>query len=418
VGCAGATPIYSRRRTHRNNYLYLITSSFAQLIGWAGNHMKTTKLLSLLFLILWATVTGQAQAKATTTPASTLPEKLTAAEFARLVTEFSEPGGDFLSDNLISNETAYLPVLSKLKELKATSGAYIGVGPEQNFTYIAKIRPRIAFIIDIRHMAVMQHLMYKAIFHLSPDRTQFLSKLLSRPISKEKAPAVQASVTELLDYFSRTAKDEKFYAANMAEIRKTIEQEFQLKVSPTDQAELDYVLRSFKLDGLEVSFRFGGGWSYFPTLKEIVTQTDTSGKADNFLASAEDYDFVRQLQLKNLIVPINGDFGGKKALVAIGTYLRKNGVTVSAFYTSNVEQYLFGDYTFDAFVRNVKQLPLNEQSLFIRSVLDRYDHPTRAHGHLFTMLLQRMPIFLKDYDEGRYRDYYQLVTTNYISVGQ
>ena len=366
------------------------------------------------FLILLATVGGLAQTK----PAPSLPDKLTTAEFARLMMEMSEPGGDFLSDNLISNETAYVPVLSKLKELNATGGAYIGVGPEQNFTYIAKIRPRIAFILDIRHLAAMHHLLYKALFHLSPDRPQFMARLLSRPLVKDKPMAATAAVQELLDYFARAKVDEALYAATLAEVRKTIEKDFQIKLSEMDGKELEHVLHSFKADGMEIAFRFGGGWRYFPTLREIVAQTDANGKSGHFLGSAEDYDFVRQLQMKNLIIPITGDFGGKKALATIGDYLRKNGVTVTAFYLSNVEQYLFGDYTFGAFVANVKKLPINEQSLFIRSVLDRYDHPTHAPGHLFTMLLQRMGVFVKDFDDGKYKDYYQLVITNYIGVGK
>jgi len=365
-------------------------------------------------LILWATIGALAQTK----PAASLPDKLTAAEFARLMTEMSEPGGDFLSDNLISNETAYLPVLAKLKELNATGGAYIGVGPEQNFTYIAKIRPRIAFILDIRHLAAMHHLLYKALFHLSPERGQFLARLLSRPLAKDKPVAANATAQELLDYIARTKVDDAYYTATLAEVRKTIEKDFQIKLSEMDVKELEHVLHSFKADGLEIAFRFGGGWSYFPTLREVIAQTDANGKSGHFLGSAEDYDFVRQLQMKNLIIPITGDFGGKKALAAIGDYLRKNGVTVTAFYLSNVEQYLFGDYTFNAFVANVKKLPITDQSLFIRSVLDRYDHPTHIPGHLFTMLLQRMTVFVKDYDEGKYRDYYQLVITNYIGVGK
>lgn len=374
--------------------------------------MKLHK-LSLTFLLL-LTIGALAQTKQTAAPS--LPDKLNAAEFARLMTEMSEPGGDFLSDNLISNETAYLPVLAKLKELNATGGAYIGVGPEQNFTYIAKIRPRIAFIIDIRHLAATHHLLYKALFHLSPERGQFLARLLSRPMAKDKPLAANVAVAEMLDYFVRTKGDEAFFNATLAEVRKTIEKEFQIKLSDTDQKELEYVLHSFKADGLDIAFRFGGGWSYFPTLREVIAQTDANGKSGHFLASVEDYDFVRQLQMKNLIIPITGDFGGKKALAAIGDYLRKNNVTVTAFYLSNVEQYLFGDYTFGAFVANVKKLPINEQSLFIRSVLDRYDHPTHAPGHLFTMLMQRIGVFVKDYDEGKYKDYYQLVITNYIGV--
>src|SRR5436853_1013764 len=71
-------------------------------------------------------------------------------EFAALSSRLSEPGGFFDSDNLISNETSYLHVFGKLTEMKVKGGAYVGVGPDQNFTYIAKIRPTRAIIIDIR----------------------------------------------------------------------------------------------------------------------------------------------------------------------------------------------------------------------------------------------------------------------------
>src|SRR5262245_14248768 len=63
---------------------------------------------------------------------------LTPAEFSRLIQDSSEEGGYFFSDNLVSNETPYLTVVDKLKQLSQPGGAYIGVGPEQNFTYIAK----------------------------------------------------------------------------------------------------------------------------------------------------------------------------------------------------------------------------------------------------------------------------------------
>ncbi len=378
--------------------------------------MRLQKLTWLLLIILLPVIGAWAQAKQS--PDATLPEKLTAAEFAHLITDFSEPGGDFLSDNLISNETAYVPVLSKLQELNATGGAYIGVGPEQNFSYIAKIRPRVAFIVDIRHLAVTQHLLYKALFHLSTDRAQFLSRLLSRPLAKEKPLGANASMPELLDYFGNVNADEKMYVANLAEIRQTIAKDFQLKFSEAEQKELEYVLHSFRADGLGIAFRFGGNWNYFPTLKEVLLQTDPSGKNNHFLASTDDYNFVRQLHQKNLIIPINGNFGGNKALAAIGDYLRKNSVTVTTFYLSNVEQYLFDDNLFEAFVSNVKKLPLSENSLFIRSVLDRYNHPSHTYGHLFAMLLQRIPVFLEDHKAGRYRNYYQLVNTHYIGIGK
>jgi len=344
-------------------------------------------------------------------------EGLSAAEFSRLSRDLSEEGGYFRSDNFTSNETPYLHVVDKLRQLGATGGAYLGVGPEQNFTYIAKVRPRIAFIVDIRRQAIIQHLMYKAIFHLSPNRTQFLSRLLSRPLPKEKASAPEASVEDILTFFNKAPADDQAYAANLALIRKTIQEDFQFPLSEHDQASLEYVYKNFRNEGLDIAFRIDGSrGGYFPTLKDLIVQPDLNGKLGNFLASAEDYDFVRSLHRKNLIIPVVGDFGGKKALAAVGDYLRKNGFTVTAFYTSNVEQYLFESGSFAAFANNVRKLPITERSLFIRSASGRYPHPARLPGHRSATLLQQMQVFLRDFDEGRYQNYYDLVTTHYIAA--
>src|SRR3989304_5084437 len=113
--------------------------------------------------------------------ANSLPP-ISASEFSRMIQEFSEKGGYFQSDNFTSNETAYLHILGRLKELGVSGGAYVGVGPEQNFTYIAKIRPQIAFIVYIRRQAIIQHLLYKSLFHLARNRVQFLSLLLRKPL--------------------------------------------------------------------------------------------------------------------------------------------------------------------------------------------------------------------------------------------
>ncbi|MBS1788027.1 MAG: hypothetical protein JST85_09910 [Acidobacteria bacterium] len=368
------------------------------------------------------------------------PESISAADFSKLIREMSEEGGYFLSDNFSSNETSYLHIVDKLRQMSASGGAYIGVGPEQNFTYIAKIRPRIAFIIDIRRQAVIQHLMYKAIFHLSPTRTEFLSRLLCKPLPGEKPvvekaaetskdkpeapkpaiPKADAPIEEVLAFFNKLAPTDAAYAANLAEIIKTIETEFQFPLSKDDRASLDYVYKSFRADGLEIAFRLdgGGGWSnYFPSLREMILQTDLNGKQGNFLAVADDYNFVRELHRKNLIIPIVGDFGGKKALTAIGDYLRKNGLTVTAYYLSNVEQYLFDGSSFDAFASNVKRLPLTEKSVFIRAVFNmRYSHPAAVPGHLSTTLMQLMTGFVKDFDAGKYHSYGDVIFTDYISA--
>ncbi|HKE03858.1 MAG TPA: hypothetical protein VKE91_07355 [Blastocatellia bacterium] len=387
---------------------------------------------ALLIAIIVALVTSAATTarRQSTARDPQPPEALPAAEFARLIRELSEEGGFFPSDNFTSNESSYLTVVDKLRRLGATGGAYIGVGPEQNFTYIAKIRPRIAFIVDIRRQAIIQHLMYKAIFHLAPTRAQFLSLLLSRPLPKQKAPAADATITDLLTFFSGVAADDKACADNLAAIKKAIQEDFQFTLSETDQSNLEYVYKSFRTDGLEIGFRLnsrfgggvggggfrGGGFGPFPNLKQLIEQTDLNGKQGNFLANAEDYDFVRGLHRKNLIIPVVGDFSGKKALAAVGDYLRKNGFTVTAFYTSNVEMVLFQNGIFEGFANNVKKLPVNDRSLIIRAAFSRYTHPARLSGYGTFTLLQQIPVFLRDFDEGRYQSYTDVINTHYIAA--
>ncbi|PYU98144.1 MAG: hypothetical protein DMG10_29045 [Acidobacteria bacterium] len=323
-------------------------------------------------------------------------EDISAAGFSRIVREFSEEDGFFRSDNFVSNETSYLHILDKLRVMGGSGGAYIGVGPEQNFTYIAKMRPRIAFIVDIRRQAMIQHLMLKAIFQLSENRAEFLSRLVSRPLTGEDVPGRGAPIDKILAYLSASPASEEYFTANLASIRKLIQNDLQFPGTGN----------------------WGGPqWAGFPSLKELVLESDLHGRPGNFLVTDEDYAFVRDLQRRNRIIPVVGNFSGTKALAAVADYLKKNGYTVSAFYTSNVEQYLFANGTFAAFVENVRKLPITEKSLFIRAFPNmREPHPARIPGHRLTTLLQKVSDFLQDYDKSLYPDYWSLVTTHYIAA--
>src|SRR6516225_10100862 len=108
--------------------------------------------------------------------AEELSTRLTDDAFWKLVTDFSEPSGRFPSDNFASNELSIQRVLPQLVRGRKASGAYLGVGPEQNFTYIVALKPKIAFIIDIRRQNMVEHLMYKALFEMAADRADFLSR--------------------------------------------------------------------------------------------------------------------------------------------------------------------------------------------------------------------------------------------------
>ena len=349
-------------------------------------------------------------------------EKLSAAEFSRLVQDLSEEGGYFRSDNFTSNETSYLHIVDKLREMHISGGAYIGVGPEQNFTYVAKIRPHIAFVVDIRRQAMLQQLLYKALFHTSENRAQFLSNLLSRPLAGDGVPGKGSSTGRLVQYFVSAPASAQAFAANLGRVRKIIQGDFQFPLSEQDQERLQYVYSAFHREGLEISFRIGGtnwGPTSFPTLKDLILQPDLNGNLGNFLATEEDYRFVRNLELSNRIIPVVGDFAGPKALASVGEYLRKNGYTVRAFYTSNVEQFLFQNGIFRAFVENVRKLPIDSDSVFIRAVPTRgQPHPANVPGYRITTVLQQISVFLRDYDEGVYPDYRTLVTTHFIAGQQ
>src|SRR5262245_11794136 len=136
--------------------------------------MKTQRFIYAVFmLIVQLAVYSPARA------ADTLPSQLSDQEFWKLSSEFSEPDGTFRSDNLLSNESYFQYVIPQLKEL-AKGQVYMGVGPEQNFTYIAALKPKMVFIIDIRRGNLDLQLMYKALFEISKDRAEFVSRLFSR----------------------------------------------------------------------------------------------------------------------------------------------------------------------------------------------------------------------------------------------
>ncbi|HEX4998355.1 MAG TPA: hypothetical protein VFY29_09020, partial [Terriglobia bacterium] len=112
--------------------------------------------------------------------AQPLPDRLSDAEFWKMVSDFSEPGGSFRFENFLSNEIEYQRVIPFLVSAETPGGVYLGVGPEQNFTYLSALRPKMAFIIDIRRQNMVELMMYKALFEIAEDRADFVSRLFSR----------------------------------------------------------------------------------------------------------------------------------------------------------------------------------------------------------------------------------------------
>ena len=130
--------------------------------------------------------------------------------------------------------------------------------------------------------------------------------------------------------------------------------------------QLRSVFDAFYMYGPSITTRggFSGRGGDFSDLTGF--SLDATGQPKSFLSSEDNYRYVKSLHEHNLIVPVSGDFAGPKAIRTIGTYLHDHAGHVSAFYVSNVEQYLFGDGHAQAFYENVATLPMDSSSVFIR----------------------------------------------------
>jgi hypothetical protein len=298
------------------------------------------------------------------------PSRLGDQEFWTLLSDLSEPNGSFRSDNLVSNEIRYQDVIPQLVRTAKPGGIYIGVGPEQNFTYLAALRPRLAFILDVRRGNVDLHLMYKALFELSADRADFVSRLLSR---KRPAGLTAASTAaDLFNAFSSIEPNDGFSTETLAAIRNQLVTEHRFPLTGDDLMRIESIYRVFFLAGTKIQYSpygsFGG--TVQPTYAELMAATDQAGQARSYLASERAFAFMKDLERRNAVVPIVGDFAGAKALRAIGDFTRKRRATISAFYVSNVEEYLRQDHTWEGFCANVASLPTDDTSMFIRAVRD------------------------------------------------
>jgi hypothetical protein len=351
--------------------------------------------------------------------AQSLPSRLSDDEFWKLVNELSETGGYFRSDNFVSNETTFQHVIPELVKTHPTGGVYIGVGPDQNFTYIVALKPRLAIVTDIRRQNMIEQLMYKAVIELAPTRADFLSLLFSRP-----RPAGLSDTTgsvALLPAYIAAASDSVLYRKNLAKIKDHLVSRHHFALGNDDLSSLSYVYEAFFDAGPELTYSFSvgrqGRAGYFgrrmPSYADLMAETDALGMHHSYLANEENYRILRELETNNLLVPIVGDFAGEKALRAVGAYLKQHNATVTAFYTSNVEQYLFQQADdWKHFFANVAALPLDAKSTFIRAVFNYMgfrDPATGTPGPRSTTMLSPILDVLKAVDEGKIQTYYDVI---------
>ncbi|MEK6409761.1 MAG: hypothetical protein AABN34_22785 [Acidobacteriota bacterium] len=338
--------------------------------------------------------------------------------FAALSARLSETGGYFDSDNLISNETSYLHVVGKLRELGVSGGVYIGVGPDQSFSYIAKIRPKIAIMIDIRRDNLLQHLLFKALFARSRNRIEYLCTYFGKPFPKTKGWE-NRSAKDLVEYIDGTASDARLFERTLKEVRQDV-QKFGIPLSQSDLEIIAKVQRAFFGAGLDIRYSsyHRPPRSIYPPYRDLLLETDLAGQQQNYFNSEDDFQFIKKLEDQDMIVPVVGDLSGPQAVKAIGQYTAEIKERVSAFYVSNVEFYLQRQGTFDKFVENLKALPIDNRSVIIRSYFNYYApaHPQAEPNHFSTQLMERIDDLIKQCAGGECDSYNDIVTKNSIML--
>jgi hypothetical protein len=303
-----------------------------------------------------------------TAAAASLPARLNDQDFWRLVSESSEADGSFRSDNLLSNELGFQYVVPDLIKTTKPGRVYMGVGPEQNFTYIVATKPAMAFIVDIRRGNLDLQLMYKALFELSSDRAEFVSRLFSK--KRPEGLTAKSTSSDIFGAFWNVATEPGMFNENLQAIDNLLMKKHGFALSNDDLEGIKYVYNAFFLYGPKIQYSstssFGGSGQ--PSYADLMTAADVAGLEHSYLANEENFQFMKELETRNLVVPVIGNFGGPKAIRAVGKYLKDRNAVVTAFYLSNVEQYLRQDLIWDNFCANVATLPLDETSTFIRSV--------------------------------------------------
>jgi hypothetical protein len=329
--------------------------------------MTRRRALVLVIALLSVSFTGLTR-DALRAGAASLPDHLSDREYWNLVTEMSEPDGVFRSDNLLSNEIYLQTVIPDLVRNAKSGRVYLGVGPEQNFTYIAALKPRMVFIVDIRRGNLLLHLMYKALFELESDRVDFIFRLFSR--KRPEGLSAKSSANDIFTALEKVEASELLFKENLKIIQEHLTKKRHLALSPEDLKGIEYVYGTFSWYGPGLSYwsTGGRGAGRAPTYWDLMVADDGKGQLRSFLANEENFEVLRELHQKNLLVPVVGNFAGPKALRAVARYLKDHDAIVSAFYLSNVEQYLTREGTWYSFCANIATLPLDGTSTFIRSV--------------------------------------------------
>jgi hypothetical protein len=252
------------------------------------------------------------------------------------------------------------------------------------------------------------------LFSLSRNRIDYMSLLFGRAAPRDTTGWGARDIAALLRHVDGIRADSVPASRAVALVLERV-RSFGVPLSGEDLATVERFHRTFIANGPGLRFNSFGRApaAYYPDYRRLLRETDRTSRQSNYLAHEADFQFVRGMQIRNLIVPVTGDFGGGKALLAVAAWLRHHGEQVSAFYTSNVEQYLFPGAPFNRFAQNISALPRGNRSVMIRSYFQG-GHPQAVPGYHAAQIMQFMERFVALHGSGRLTSYRALVQLDLI----
>src|SRR5262249_42873399 len=154
---------------------------------------------------------------------------------------------------------------------------------------------------DIRRGNLHEHLLYKAVMELSADRVEFLSRLFARP-----KPAGITSATPLQQIFAafqRTPRSETLYAQNPDAILKWLTEHHRFPLPPADVQAIDYIYReAFAAYGPDLTYQRTDASTFTgPSYAMLMLRTDPAGQNRSYLATEDGFQFLKDLETRNLV---------------------------------------------------------------------------------------------------------------------
>ena len=247
-----------------------------------------------------------------------------------------------------------------LVRIARPGAVYLGVAPEQNFTYTRCTSAEDG--VHCRYPPTLELLMYKALFEMSVDRVEFACRLFSRRPQVGRTATVEALFRGLESVRGSTP----LFREALQAIYDRLEKQRGFRLTAVDKQGIEKVFNVFL-----------SGWAA-NGLRVPESNTEPCGTqllpahVDN-RSPWKTMELPRQRRklrpdtsdaAKESDRPAGRRLTGPRTLKAVGQYVSQHGSTIAAFYISNVEDYI--RHSWSQYVSNLRSLPVDDFSVFIR----------------------------------------------------